>query len=249
MPTQTATPAPAPAKPATPKPARAKPLDRPVARRLLSEEVFHRLRDSIVRGELAPGEKVKDAELAERLGLSRTPVREALARLVDSGLVEAKPGVYTRITTLNRRDVENALAVLRSLDHLAMETGVPQLTEDDLERMRRANHDFAQAVTADDPDAALDADDRFHAVPLAAAGNPVLSRVVEQLHPQIHRILYRKFGTLLGGRNTVEHHERLLALCIRGDARAAADLSARHWSQLGGHITRLFETRELSEEG
>ncbi|MFF6783894.1 GntR family transcriptional regulator [Streptomyces sp. NPDC012510] len=54
-------------------------LDSPVPRRLLSDEVFHRLRDSIVRGELAPGEKVRDGELAERLGLSRTPVREALA--------------------------------------------------------------------------------------------------------------------------------------------------------------------------
>ena len=229
--------------------ARSVSLNSPVSRRLLSEEVFHRLRDSIVRGELAPGEKVKDAELAERLGLSRTPVREALARLVDSGLVEAKPGVYTRITTLNRHDVEHALSVLRSLDQLAMETGVPRLTKHELDRMRRANRDFARAVAADDPDAALEADDRFHAVPLAAAANPVLSRVTEQLHPQIHRILYRKFSTLLGGRNTVEHHERLLALCVHADARAAADLSARHWSELGGHITRLFETNELSEEG
>jgi DNA-binding GntR family transcriptional regulator len=233
----------------TARPVRTLPLDHPVSRRLLSEEVFHRLRDSIVRGELAPGEKVKDAELAERLGLSRTPVREALARLVDSGLVEAKPGVYTRITTLNRRDVENALAVLRSLDHLAMETGVPLLTDADLDRMRQANIDFARAVLAEDPDAALDADDRFHSVPLAAADNPVLSRVVAQLHPQIHRILYRKFSTLLGGRNTVDHHDRLLALCVRGEARAAADLSARQWSQLGGLIGRLFETNELSEEG
>ena len=224
-------------------------LDSPVSRRLLSEEVFHRLRDSIVRGELAPGEKVKDAELAERLGLSRTPVREALARLVDSGLVEAKPGVYTRITTLNRRDVENTLAVLRSLDHLAIETAVPLLTKRDIDRMRQANRDFEHAVAADDPVAALEADDRFHAVPLATADNPVLDRVVEQLHPQIHRILYRKFSTLLGGRNTVEHHERLVALCARADARAAADLSSRHWSELGGHIGRLFETNELSAVG
>ncbi len=202
-----------------------------------------------MRGELAPGEKVRDAELAERLGLSRTPVREALARLVENGLVEAKPGVYTRITTLNRRDVEHALAALRSLDQLAMETGVPQLTEADLDRMRQANLDFARAVLAEDPDAALEADDRFHAVPLAAADNPVLSRVVEQLHPQIHRILYRKFSTLLGGRDTVDHHDRLLALCVRGEARAAADLSARQWAQLGGHISRLFELNELSEQG
>ncbi|KOG29346.1 GntR family transcriptional regulator [Streptomyces resistomycificus] len=222
-------------------------LDQPVSRRLLSDEVFHRLRDSIVRGELVPGEKVKDGELAERLGLSRTPVREALARLADIGLVEAKPGVYTRITTLNRRDVEKTLAVLRSLDQLAIETAVPVMTEQDLERMREANRDFEQAVAANDTTAALSADDRFHAVPIAASDNPVLSRIVEQLHPQIHRILYRKFSTLLGGRNTIDHHDELIAVCAGGDARAAAELSGHHWSELGGHINELFDTNQFAE--
>ncbi|MFE4758190.1 GntR family transcriptional regulator [Streptomyces mirabilis] len=222
-------------------------LDSPVSRRLLSDEVFHRLRDSIVRGELAPGEKVKDGELAERLGLSRTPVREALTRLADIGLVEAKPGVYTRITTLNRRDVEKTLAVLHSLDQLALETAVPVMTEQDYTRMRKANRDFERAVAANDITAALEADDRFHAVPIAAADNPVLSRIVEQLHPQIHRILYRKFSTLLGGRNTIEHHDQLIDMCVGGDARAAAELSGDHWSELGGHINRLFDTNQFAE--
>jgi DNA-binding GntR family transcriptional regulator len=222
-------------------------LDAPVSRRLLSDEVFQRLRDSIVRGELAPGEKVKDAELAERLGLSRTPVREALARLADSGLVEAKPGVYTRVTTLNRHDVEQTLAVLRSLDRLAVETAVPLMSRQDLERMRQANRDFERAVADEDTDAALEADDRFHAVPLAVADNPVLRRVIEQLHPQIHRILYRKFSTLLGGRNTIEHHDQLVQVCATGDARAAAELSGRHWSELGGHINQLFDTNQFTE--
>ncbi|GAA2490518.1 GntR family transcriptional regulator [Streptomyces longisporus] len=222
-------------------------LDSPVSRRLLSDEVFHRLRDSIVRGELAPGEKVKDGELAERLGLSRTPVREALARLADIGLVEAKPGVYTRITTLNRRDVEKTLAVLRSLDRLAVETAVPVMTKQNLQAMREANRDFERAVTANDTAAALAADDRFHAVPIGAADNPVLSRIVEQLHPQIHRILYRKFSTLLGGRNTIEHHDQLVEICATGDARSAAELSAQHWSELGGHINELFDTNQFVE--
>ncbi|MER5510850.1 GntR family transcriptional regulator [Streptomyces sp. NPDC002766] len=221
-------------------------LDTPVSRRLLSEEVFHRLRDSIVRGELAPGEKVKDGDLAERLGLSRTPVREALTRLADIGLVEAKPGVYTRITTLNRRDVEKTLAVLRSLDQLAIKTAVPLMTEQDLQRMRAANRDFERAVTANDTTAALSADDRFHAVPITAADNPVLSRIVEQLHPQIHRILYRKFSTLLGGRNTIEHHDNLVAVCSTRDAAAAAELSGQHWSELGGHINELFDTNQFT---
>ena len=124
-------------------------------------------------------------------------------------LVEAKPGVYTRITTLNRRDVEKTLAVLRSLDQLAVETAVPVMTEQDLQRMRRANRDFERAVAANDTTAALAADDRFHGIPIAAADNPVLSRIVEQLHPQIHgyirigmcsRVLRGKFKYQFTGR-------------------------------------------------
>ena len=174
-------------------------------------------------------------------------MREALARLADIGLVESKPGVYTRVTTLNRRDVEKTLAVLRSLDQLAVETAVPVLTEQDLRHMQEANRDFERAVAANDTTAALAADDRFHAVPITAADNPVLSRMVEQLHPQIHRILYRKFSTLLGGRNTIEHHDRLAEICATGDAHAAAELSGQHWSELGGHINRLFDTNQFAD--
>ncbi|WP_226367438.1 GntR family transcriptional regulator [Pseudonocardia sp. ICBG162] len=217
----------------------------PVPRRLLSDEVFARLRDAIVHFELAPGEKVRDTELAERFGLSRTPVREALNRLADTGLVEAKPGVYTRITPLDRTDAERALAVLRSLDTLAVGTAVPRMTAADLEEMRAANRDFERAVDTDDTDAALDADDRFHGVPLRVADNPTLTRIVEQLHPQIHRILYRKLSTLLGGRNTIEHHDAFVDLCASGDGAAAAASSGQHWERLGGHITELFATNQL----
>jgi DNA-binding GntR family transcriptional regulator len=148
---------------------------------------------------------------------------------------------------LNRRDVEKTLAVLRSLDQLAVETAVPVMTEQDLQHMREANRDFERALAANDTTAALAADDRFHAVPITAADNPVLSRIVEQLHPQIHRILYRTFSTLLGGRNTIEHHYELVEVCATGDARAAAELSGRHWSELGGHINELFDTNQFAE--
>ncbi|MFD9119837.1 GntR family transcriptional regulator [Streptomyces bottropensis] len=210
-------------------------------------ESERRLRDSIVRGELVPGEEARDGEFAERHGLSRTPVREAFARLADIGLVEAKPGVHTRITTLNRRDAEKTLAVLRSLDRLAIETAVPVMTEHDFRRMREANREFERALAANDTGAALDADDRFHTVPIEAADNPVLSRIVEQLHPQIHRILHRKFSTLLGGRNTIEHHDELIDVCADGNARSGAELSGRHWSELGEHINQLFSTDQFAE--
>jgi DNA-binding GntR family transcriptional regulator len=217
----------------------------PVPRKLLSDEVFLRLRDAIVRSELAPGEKVRDQDLAERFGLSRTPVREALNRLVEAGLVDAKPGVYTRIAPLDRTSAERTLDVLRALDTLAVSTAVPRMSCTDLDEMRVANRDFERAVERDDIDAALEADDRFHGVPLRAADNPTLTRIVEQLHPQIHRILYLKFSTLLGGRNTIEHHDAFVRLCASGDAAAAAHESGQHWARLGGHITELFATQQL----
>ncbi|MDQ0241871.1 GntR family transcriptional regulator [Arthrobacter bambusae] len=220
-------------------------LSDPVNRRLMSDEAYDRIRDAVVTGELIPGERIKDTELALRLGLSRTPVREALTRLTDTGLVEAKPGVYTRITPLNPLEVARTLAVLKALDELAIRTAVPHLSKSDLDHMTRINKEFAAAVKRNDARAALDADDRFHSIPIAAADNPLLARIVDQLHPQIHRILYRKFSTLYGGENTIDHHTELVRILASGDADAAAKRSAAHWVQLGDLIGDLFAKEQL----
>ena len=211
----------------------------------MSDAAYERLRDAIVRGELAPGEKIKDAELAEMLGLSRTPVREAITRLVDSGLIESKAGVYTRVSTLNQHDVAANLAVLKALDAVAMAAAVPQLTERDFHTMRQANRNFAAAVKKQDVSKALAADDAFHGVVIDAAGNPVIKRIIEQLHPQLHRILFRKFSGLLGGEETITHHDELIRVCEQRNAEAAAAMSGEHWSRLGDLISGLFASNEL----
>jgi DNA-binding GntR family transcriptional regulator len=217
-------------------------VDRPK----MSDAAYERLRDAIVRGELAPGEKIKDADLAEMLGLSRTPVREALTRLLESGLIESKPGVYTRVSTLNQHDVAANLSVLKALDSLAMQSAVPRLTERDFHSMRQANRNFAAAVQRQDVSKALAADDAFHHVIIEAADNPVIARIIEQLHPQLHRILYRKFSGLLGGEETINHHDELIKVCEQGDAQAAAAISGEHWSHLADLISGLFDSNELS---
>jgi DNA-binding GntR family transcriptional regulator len=216
----------------------------PVAKQLMRSAAYDILRDAIIRGELEPGEAIKDTELASRMGLSRTPVREAVAKLADAGLIELKPGVYTRVAPLDRRSVRATLDILRVLDDLAVRTAVPALTVGDLAAMREANDRFAEAVARLDVPAALDADNAFHGVLTRASGNPVLARLIDQLHPTIHRILFRKFSTLLGGRDTTDHHRELIELCARGDADAAAARSADHWQRLGGLIDKLFDTHD-----
>ena len=221
-------------------------LDDPVERVRLSDVAFDRLRTAIITGELAPGEKVRDADLSARLGLSRTPVREALARLAEAGLVEAKPGVHTRISELKSEEVEHTLAVLQVLDRLLVSTAVPKLTADDIAAMRVAQDAFIDAARRQDILAALEADHTFHGVIQRTADNRVLVRLINQTDPVVHRMLYRKFSNLLGGEDTIDHHERLLACCAAGEVDKAAQLSADHWRHLGVLIRKLFEAHAFA---
>ncbi|WP_433359025.1 GntR family transcriptional regulator [Streptosporangium sp. CA-115845] len=221
---------------------------RPIKKQLLRSAAYDLLRDAIIRGELEPGEVIKDSDLAAHIGLSRTPVREALTRLAEIGLVEFKSGVYTRVSRINRRDIDATLTVLRALDQIAVLEAVPRLRPEDLDEMREANERFRLAVRDKDIDLALLADDELHSVLIEASGNPVVKRLIEELHPAIHRVLYRKFSNLLGGRDTVDHHKQLIELCASGQAEAAAECSAAHWSLLSTMIGELFDTDALDTD-
>lgn len=218
-----------------------------VPRRLLRDEAYVVLRDAIVSGALAPGEQLRDGELAERVGLSRTPVREALARLTDEGLVESKPHAYTRVTPLDRRDCQDAYVVLRALQELAVREAVPRLTAAQLGAMRTANDRFAAALHAADVDAALSADDAFHGALLSASGNRVLIASVERLLPQIRRLERLRFGSL-PGRRSIRDHDEIIRACEAGDTERAVELTRANWATLGTEIERAFQDRKVEED-
>ncbi|MFC7574671.1 GntR family transcriptional regulator [Klenkia terrae] len=150
---------------------------------LLRDQALVRLREAIVTGELPPGGVVKDAELAGRLGLSVAPVRTALARLADEGLVESKPQSHTRVTAVVPAVVHDAAVVVRAMHELAVATAVPAVTADDVAAMRAANQRFADAVRAGDVDAALDADDELHDVLVDRCGNGAVRATVDRFTP------------------------------------------------------------------
>jgi DNA-binding GntR family transcriptional regulator len=208
-------------------------------RTLLRDQAYARLRDAILDGTLEPGEQLKDAELAKGLGLSRTPIREALARLEEYGLVETKPQRHTRVAPLSARDARDAFTVYAALEALAASLGVPRLTADDLETMRAANRDFADALAAADVDAAIAADDRFHAVLVQAAANREIARSLERLLPKLRRLERARFGSL-AGRRSVEQHERIIALCAAGDPERVAEAIRENWLTLGALIDHSF---------
>ncbi|SMQ15462.1 DNA-binding transcriptional regulator, GntR family [Streptomyces sp. Ag82_O1-12] len=204
---------------------------RPVPRTLLRDRAYEAIRDAIVAGEIEPGAVVRDAELAERLGLSRAPVRDAFSRLVDDGLLESKPQSYTRVTPLVASDVRDAAAVVGALHELVTRVAVPRLGAADLTVMRAANERFAAAVSAGDVDAALRADDDLHDVLVRVSGNRAAAATVARYTPLIRRLERRRFGEG-GSCRSSGMHERLIGACAAGDVDAAVLVTAEIWRGL-----------------
>ncbi|TXS45504.1 GntR family transcriptional regulator [Streptomyces sp. uw30] len=204
---------------------------RPVGRTLLRDRAYEAIRDAIVAGEIEPGAVVRDADLAERLGLSRAPVREAFSRLVDEGLLESKPQSYTRVTPVVAADVRDAAAVVGAMHELVTRDAVPRLTAADLEIMRAANERFAAAVSAGEVDLALRADDEVHDVLVRVSGNRAAAATVARYTPLIRRLERHRFGE--GGNcRSAGLHERLIEACASGDTEAAVRVTAEIWRSL-----------------
>jgi DNA-binding GntR family transcriptional regulator len=202
-----------------------------VQRTLLRDTAYEAIRDAIVRGDFPPGAMVSNAAVAEQLGLSRAPVRDALARLADEGLVETKPQSYTRVTRLVPKEVRDAAAVVRAMHELATRTAVPLLVAGHIEAMREANRRFEAATRAGDVDAAMDADDELHGVLVGVSGNRAVAATIERYTPLIRRLERRQFSSARA-RRSVQRHDELIAACAAGDVEAAIEVTARIWQSL-----------------
>lgn len=203
----------------------------PIERVLLRDQALQRIREAILTGDLPPGAVIKDAELASRLGLSVAPVRAALTRLADEGLVEAKPQSHTRVTPLRFSRVRDAVVVVRAMHELAAREAVAQLTPDDVAAMRAANARFTAAVAARDIDAALAADDDLHGVLIRRCGNTALASTVDRFTPTIRRLERQRFAAA-HGTESVALHDRLIAACADRDLDAAVATTTEIWTAL-----------------
>jgi DNA-binding GntR family transcriptional regulator len=202
-----------------------------VGRTLLRDTAYEAIRDAIVRGDIPPGAVVSNAAVAGQLGLSRAPVRDALARLADEGLVETKPQSYTRVTQLVPKEVRDAAAVVRAMHELATRTAVPLLTAGHVEAMREANGRFDAATRAGDVDAAMGSDDELHGVLVGVCGNRAMAATIERYTPLIRRLERRQFSSARA-RRSVQWHEELIAACAAGDVARAIQVTAQIWQSL-----------------
>jgi DNA-binding GntR family transcriptional regulator len=129
------------------------------------------------------------------------------------------------------RKVRDALVVVRAMHELAVRLAVPLMTERHHDLMHAANRRFAAALDAGEVQAAIDADDTLHDVPVAVLGNRALAATIERQLPLIRRLEKARFGSLLG-RRSIGFHDRLIAACENRDVEAAVAITSQIWTTL-----------------
>jgi DNA-binding GntR family transcriptional regulator len=212
-----------------------------VDRQLLRDTAYNKLCEAIVDGVLAPGEGLHDDELCTWLGLSRTPVRDALSRLRDDGLIDMAPQRYTRVSPLGVRDVYEVVPVLAVLHGLATELAVPRLGPREVRELRVHQDAFVMALRERAARGAYQADEAFHEVFVDTSGNPEIARVLARLAPRLRRVEVA-CGAHLPGNRSVAQHEALITRAEAGDATGAASAARANWMTLGSVLERAFAT-------
>jgi len=211
-----------------------------LAQASLADRAYAALLDAIVGGQLEPGRRLRDIELAEQLGVSRTPVREALRRLEDEGLVETERNASTRVAPVRPDRIADAFPVVASLHGLATRLGVPALSKADLSRMEQYDGERTAALRRGDVLAAIAADDRFHGVLLTASRNAEVERLLARVMPHIRRLDLLHFEALTHDGEAAGDHAAILEACRAGDAWEAARLVEDNFLRLGEQMTAVL---------
>lgn len=192
-----------------------RPLQTPVT---LHQAAVAQLREAIVSGNLPPGAVLKDAEVAARLGLSATPVREALLQLAAEGLVEIEPNRLKRVTPIDHQAMVELIEVQIQLWALGYAWGAPHVGPQELARLAEANAAHRVAILGKDARGAVVAAQAFHLVLMQASRNRELVRISVDRLPLIQRYVVLCTPEI-GTRKMIVHHATMLEGLRRGDVR------------------------------
>jgi len=206
---------------------------------LLTPQVYRAVRAAIVRHQLAPGDVVNEGDIAERLATSRTPVREAMQRLVREGLVDVRPRSATRVAALDLQRVEEGMLVRGALEVKAIEAAARRATPADVQRLSALNDRLERAARAGDAAAYVAHDDHFHADLLQLSGYPRIAVIIDEVNAHLDRV--RAMSGALPERlpQSAREHRAILAALARRDADAAGRAMQAHLHAAWAVVRRL----------
>ena len=204
----------------------------------LRDVVFNTLRQAILRGELKPGERLMEIQLANKLGVSRTPIREAIRKLELEGLVLMIPRKGAEVAEITEKNMRDVLEVRKALEELAVQLACEKITAEEIEEMKKAAEEFRMILKNKDITEIAEADVRFHDIIYMATDNQKLILLLNNLREQMYRyrVEYLK---------REEAHPQLIAEHIsKGEKKAATDVMCKHIDNQVTTVIDVIRTKQ-----
>lgn len=194
----------------------------------LRDVVFNTLRKAILTGQLKPGERLMEVHLADRLGVSRTPIREAIRKLELEGLVIMIPRRGAEVAQITEKSLNDVLEVRRALDVLSVELACERITEEEIAALKKACDDFERATKGKDASVIARADVALHDIIVQAAGNQRLQQLVNNLSEQMYRYRFVYIKDESQHEKLVAEHKEIYESILSRDKERASRSAKLH---------------------
>ncbi|MCA3596198.1 MAG: GntR family transcriptional regulator [Methylobacterium sp.] len=199
-----------------------------IHRRYLHDEVAERIRDLIRSGELEPNSRVNELELAERFGISRTPLREAIKILATEGMLELLPNRGARVAAVNEAEIDEMLEVIAGLEANAARLLAMRISDSEIADIAELHEVMLEAYEKRDEAHYFTLNRQIHEAMMRAAKNATLAQLYAGLSSRIQRFRYAAHKTPEQWRRAIDEHEDMLRLMIERDGEKLAALMERH---------------------
>ncbi len=220
-----------------------------IPRQVLHQEVAVRLRQRIVEGQLGPGAKLNERELAELLNVSRTPLREAIKMLAAEGLVELLPNRGAVVAQMSAQDVADTFEVIAGLEGQSGELAAQRITEAELAEIRALHFEMMAAYTRRDLPTYYRLNAQIHTHINAAARNPVLAQTWRTVNARLQALRFRSNFDEAKWKRAVKEHERMVELLAARDAAALRALLVEHLMHKRDAVLELMKQGALPGHG
>lgn len=194
----------------------------------LRDVVFNTLRQAILTGELKPGERLMEIHLANKLGVSRTPIREAIRKLELEGLVTMISRRGAEVAQITEKSMNDVLEIRRALDALCVELACERITEEDLGRLKQACEAFEAAVRTKDIKKVAKADVELHDIIVQATGNQRLVQLINNLSEQMYRYRFEYIKDIGQHQRLIEEHRMIYESIVKKDKEGASQAAHVH---------------------
>lgn len=194
----------------------------------LRDLVFQALRQAIITGEFSPGERLMEIKLANKLGVSRTPVREAIRMLELEGLVVMVPRKGAEVASITEKELQDALEVRTAIEELSVELACQRIDEEGKERLKQACIAFKEAIDTKHVQNIVDGDVKFHDVIFDLTKNQKLINVAHQLREQVYRYRVEYVKDFSYHDVLVEEHYAITNAILTNDVEKAREIMRKH---------------------